>query len=263
MFTDQHIGYFSFFTLADSQEIPDENFTTYQTLKGEFGLIFWFYFPSIFGDNWQNYSIDNVKNEVLHHIKSIKGVNFKFYINRFWEEADNIYTGFNHREIQSQFLMRPYGGFRIDGEIEVWNCGTIYSSGTRILPNCEIIVKGVFDNETSASDLTDGQHFALGQGNTEGAPTGTIVQKGASTTYISESAAQLGGVSAASCFALDQVNIYGGVQNQMRVVAQNGFQRFNSDTEAASAGIQINDIYVIGDAHSEGSIAWTLKQRIK
>ncbi len=263
LFPDQHIGNFSFFTLADSQEIPDENFTTYQTLKGEFGLIFWFYFPSIFGDNWQNYSIDNVKNEVLHHIKSIKGVNFKFYINRFWEEADNIYTGFNHREIQSQFLMRPYGGFRIDGEIEVWNCGTIYSSGTKILPNCEIIVKGVFDNETAASDLTDGQHFALGQGNTEGAPTGTIVQKGASTTYISESAAQLGGVSAASCFALDQVNIYGGVQNQMRVVAQNGFQRFNSDTEAASAGIQINDIYVIGDAHSEGSIAWTLKQRIK
>lgn len=262
LFPDQSIRNFSFFTLEDGQDIPEYP-NTYQSLKGEFGLVFWFYFPDIFGANWQNYSIDNVKNEILHHIQRIRTSNFEFHINRIWEEADNIYKGFNHSELDCQFLMRPYGGFRIDGEITVRNCGTIYSPGTRLLPNCEIIVQSVFANESAASDLTDGQYFALGQGNTEGAPTGTIVQKGASTTYISESAAQLGGVSSASCFALDQVNIYGGVQNQIRVVAQNGFQRFNSDTEAASAGIQINDIYVIGDAHNEGSIAWTLKQRIK
>lgn len=263
LFPDDHIRNFSFFTLEDGQEITNQNYTTYRNLKADFGLIFWFHFPTIFGDNWQNYSIDNAKNQVLHYVKSIKGSTFEFTINRFWEEADNIYKGFNHREIDCQFLMRPYGGFRIDGSIEVRNCGTVYTPGTRILPNCEIIIQGVFTNESTANALTDGQYFALSQGNTEGQPTGTIIQKGATTTFISESAAQVGNISAGSCFALDQTNIYGAAQNQIRVVPQNGFQRFNSDTEAANGGIQINDIYVIGDAHNEGAIAWTLKQRIK
>ena len=40
-------------------------------------------------------------------------------INRVYEKAENIFTGFTLDEIDNQFLMHPFAGFRFEGELEV------------------------------------------------------------------------------------------------------------------------------------------------
>ena len=37
----------------------------------------------------------------------------------FLEGADSIYKGFNHEEVKEQFLMRPYGGFKIIADLVI------------------------------------------------------------------------------------------------------------------------------------------------
>jgi hypothetical protein len=36
-----------------------------------------------------------------------------------WEKAENIFKGFTLDEIESQFLMQPYCGWRFEGIIEI------------------------------------------------------------------------------------------------------------------------------------------------
>lgn len=34
---------------------------------------------------------------------------------KIYEQAENIFKGYSLREIDTQYLMQPYGGIRIDG----------------------------------------------------------------------------------------------------------------------------------------------------
>ena len=45
--------------------------------------------------------------------------NGRIEINRIYELAENIYRGFSLDEVDNQFLMAPYGGFRFEGIMEV------------------------------------------------------------------------------------------------------------------------------------------------
>lgn len=120
---DSHIGNFSFFVLEDSQEIMEMG-NPYNSLSANFGLIFWFNLEDIYPSpaNWKQYSIENVKDTLLTFLTQQRYPNVRFEFIRIWEEADNIYKGFSHKEIEDQFLMRPYAGLRFDGKIEVTSC---------------------------------------------------------------------------------------------------------------------------------------------
>lgn len=40
-------------------------------------------------------------------------------VDRVAERAENIYRGYDHGEIEGQFLMFPYTGFRLEGEMVI------------------------------------------------------------------------------------------------------------------------------------------------
>jgi hypothetical protein len=42
-----------------------------------------------------------------------------FTINRVYEKAENIFQGFTLAEVDNQYLMHPYCGWRFVGEIRV------------------------------------------------------------------------------------------------------------------------------------------------
>jgi len=120
-----HLGNFSFFVTYDPDDVNRSNMISARTTT-TFGLIFWFDYRKVYGDDWKGKTLENVKNDLLEFfrknsfIHSMIGENFKFY-----EEAENIYKGFTDTEIDNQFLMRPYGGLRIEGSIsfnEISNC---------------------------------------------------------------------------------------------------------------------------------------------
>lgn len=116
VFPDEGIGNFTFFDIEDGEtfkQIGRKN----ADLRTKFGLIVWFDFRNVYPDDWQNKSVENVKAELLTVIRSNPLKSSTIKINRILDRADNVYRGYTHKEIDYQFYMRPFGGFRIEGEI--------------------------------------------------------------------------------------------------------------------------------------------------
>lgn len=115
---DSKIGNFSFFVINDPQEISpsvwDRHYTT------PFSLIFWFDLRKVW-NSATNRDTEHIKADIIKVINGRKGWTLKegrVEINRCYEQAENIYRGFTLSEIDNQFLMHPFSGFRFDGIIE-------------------------------------------------------------------------------------------------------------------------------------------------
>jgi hypothetical protein len=84
-----------------------------------FSIIFWLDYRRIF-NSADIRNKEEVKRQILDTLNGafvLKEGTFK--INKIYELAENIYRGFSLDEIDNQFLMHPYGGFRFEGELKV------------------------------------------------------------------------------------------------------------------------------------------------
>lgn len=115
---DSKTGNFCFFTVDDPQDVTWER-GFYAGLKCPFSVIFWFDYRKIFGSA-DNRNKEQLKKQIIDVLNGgfwLK--NGSFYIDRIYELAENIYKGFTIDEIDNQFLMAPYGGFRFTGELKI------------------------------------------------------------------------------------------------------------------------------------------------
>ena len=88
-------------------------------IQTPFSIIFWLDYRSIFNSSDVR-NKEEVKRQILDTLNGafvLKEGTFK--INKIYELAENIYRGFSLDEIDNQFLMHPYGGFRFEGELKV------------------------------------------------------------------------------------------------------------------------------------------------
>ena len=60
-----------------------------------------------------------VKRDILRVLNSMLLKSGTFTVNRVYEKAENIFQGFTLAEIDNQYLMHPYCGWRFVGEIRV------------------------------------------------------------------------------------------------------------------------------------------------
>lgn len=117
---DSQIGNFSFFVVEDPEQLDWMQFVQMRQ-RAPFSLIFWFDCRRIFGDS-QTRNTEYLKAQVLELLNGRTGWtlgNGSIRINRCYEQAQNIYRGFSLDEVDNQFLMHPYAGFRFEGEISV------------------------------------------------------------------------------------------------------------------------------------------------
>lgn len=112
---DADIGCFSFFQIDDPQ-IYDWQPKIIGSITVNYSLIFWLDLRKIPGTDGRN--VEVVKNEVL------KVLNGGFWLKsgrinvaKIYELAENIYRGYTLEEVNNQFLMHPYAGFRLSGEL--------------------------------------------------------------------------------------------------------------------------------------------------
>lgn len=113
-----HLGNYSFFVIEDGEFISTASRSN-TIIDADFGLIFWFDYRSIYPADWKTRTIENVKFEILEFFRTSAFRKSQIQISNSFEEAENIFRGFDHREIENQFLMRPFGGIRINGKIRV------------------------------------------------------------------------------------------------------------------------------------------------
>lgn len=117
---DSKIGNFSFFLVDDPQQLEWEP-NVEMTQKAPFALIFWFDLRRVYGTE-SNRNTEYLKAQILELLNGRSGWllrNGSIRINKCYEQAQNIYRGFSLDEVDNQFLMHPFAGFRFEGEIKV------------------------------------------------------------------------------------------------------------------------------------------------
>lgn len=116
MFPDSHLGNFSYFEIPDGQEI-EWNFRRPHSFESDFGLIFWYDFRVVAPLDPTGVTNENVKAEVLGVLGGNTFPGVRVQVNKIFDRSENIYRGYTLSEIDNQFLMRPYGGFRLEGRL--------------------------------------------------------------------------------------------------------------------------------------------------
>lgn len=115
---DANIGNFCFFWVDDPQNISWEPGVDIG-IKTAFSIIFWFDYRKIYNDA-STRNKEDLKRQILDVLNGGFLVrNGSYRINKVYELAENIYSGFSLDEIENQFLMHPFGGFRFEGELSI------------------------------------------------------------------------------------------------------------------------------------------------
>ena len=115
---DSKIGNFSFFEIEDPQTITVGPWA--REIKTPFSLIVWFDLTRIYNEA-TNRNTEKLKAQILHVLNGRAGWHLtggRIIINRIYERAENIYRNYTLSEIDNQYLMHPYAGFRFDGILE-------------------------------------------------------------------------------------------------------------------------------------------------
>jgi hypothetical protein len=115
---DSKIGNFSFFEIDDPQTINAGPWA--REIKAPFGLVVWFDLTRVY-DEASNRNTEQLKAQILHVLNGRAGWHLtggRIVINKIYERAENIYRGYTLSEIDNQFLMHPFAGFRFDGLLE-------------------------------------------------------------------------------------------------------------------------------------------------
>lgn len=108
---DSGEGNFAWIWVDDPQTVSRLGGTVTATIS----IIVWYDFQLVTGGDRQR---DTLKAEVLNLLQSEGLRSGIFTATRIWELAENIYKDFSLEETENQFLMHPYGGFRIEGVLE-------------------------------------------------------------------------------------------------------------------------------------------------
>lgn len=111
------LGSFCFFTIDDPEQIEWMPKIT-GTLTANYSIVFWIDLRKT--PYLQTRNIDQLKGEAL---KALNGKflmpNGRLTVTRIYNKAETIYAGFSLDEIDNQFLMHPYAGFRFSGVLTV------------------------------------------------------------------------------------------------------------------------------------------------
>jgi hypothetical protein len=116
MFPDDALGNFSFLDVQDGYTAEWTPRRIWQ-VRANAGLVVWFDMRSVYPTTYEQKTPENVKDAVMTALQKKLTPGLRFIINRVWDRTENIYRGYTLSEIDNQFAMRPYGCFRLDGEL--------------------------------------------------------------------------------------------------------------------------------------------------
>ena len=119
---DDRLGCFSFFVLQEPQEVMNRMQMEVR-LKSPFSLIVWVDMRRV--EKAMNLpderNSEYIKEQVLSVISTANLSKGAVSVTKIYERAEHVFEGFSLDEVQNQFLMSPFAGFRFYGEMIVTN----------------------------------------------------------------------------------------------------------------------------------------------
>ena len=116
MLPDSEIGNFSFFWMPDPRKMEDWTPHVRGRITDPYALIVWLDLRKAYNE-LDNRSINTIEEDILKALRSVTLPTGSFTINKVYHLPENIYREFSIDEVDSQFLMHPYMGIRIEGEL--------------------------------------------------------------------------------------------------------------------------------------------------
>lgn len=110
----EELGNRTFFFVEDPQAIS-YNPRMYNLITAPFSLVCWYDLRKIF-PNGAERNTEEIKRQLLRVLTDTtmpRGTRIE--LAKIYEQAENIFKGYSLREIDTQYLMQPYAGIRIDG----------------------------------------------------------------------------------------------------------------------------------------------------
>lgn len=115
---DSRIGNFSFFYMLEPETFKIE-FNHQGYVRAPFALIFWFDLRKIY-DAVNIRDTETLKQQIIKCVnrqtRFTNGAHIE--LTRVYETAEQIYREFTLDEIDNQFLMHPFAGFRFEGVLK-------------------------------------------------------------------------------------------------------------------------------------------------
>jgi len=116
VFPDQELGNYSFLIVEDPQSV-DFRPNTQNNVRVKYSIIFWFNLNKIF-PGVQDRNTEALKEQIVGVItRELRLHTGRIDLRQIFEQPENIYKGYSLKEIDSQYMMQPYGGMRFEGEM--------------------------------------------------------------------------------------------------------------------------------------------------
>lgn len=107
------LGNYCFFVLEEPQNVSKLNTTT-NRLKAPFALVVWVDMRKVDGDKRNT---EYCKEVLLRVLRTAWLRHGHIEIARVYQLAENVFQGYTMDEVDNQYLMQPFAGFRITGEM--------------------------------------------------------------------------------------------------------------------------------------------------
>lgn len=109
------LGNYCFFTLDEPQQVtvPMGNVNR---VKAPFSLIVWLDMRTI-GATYDDRNTEKVKEQLLKTVRRAWLRHGSVNVQRVYQRAENVFQGYSLEEVDNQYLMAPFAGFRLTGEM--------------------------------------------------------------------------------------------------------------------------------------------------
>ena len=116
---DSDLNNFVFFNCDEPQRVDLTRGNPLQ-ISTTVNIILWFDIRTL--ENADERNTEKIKYNFLDALKNIVLTAGRISVNKIYTLAENIYRGFSLDEVQNQFLMSPFGGFRFECDLQIKYC---------------------------------------------------------------------------------------------------------------------------------------------
>ena len=114
---NMELGNYCFFILDDPQTISLP-MGLQNRVKTPFSLIVWIDMRQV-GATYDDRNTEYLKEQLIKTIRRAWIKKGAVTLAKVYEKAENVFQGFSLDEVDNQYLMAPYAGFRITGEMQI------------------------------------------------------------------------------------------------------------------------------------------------
>ncbi len=107
----EELGNFSFFTLKDAQKVQNSA----NLVKSPFSLIIWYDMGKVSLPSDER-NTEQIKGQILGVLQNLH-LSPRIEIEEVYEKAKNVFADYSYDVTANQYMMAPYAGLRIDGNI--------------------------------------------------------------------------------------------------------------------------------------------------